>query len=138
MDGQLYRDANAKLGGIASGSTTGSITNGTFAYDEPTMRSLVTNWLDLADDYDLSLDESLRIAQVEGPGLDYASKAQADAANASGRAYLAYLEHNRDYCYEQAQLCQNALDDYLGVEHHNVKEINQSGKPLDDGPQPKV
>jgi hypothetical protein len=134
MAGQLGREVGAVLSNIAGASMQGTITTGGFSFDEPTLRSLITDWTELAEDYDRSMRDSQMIAQIVGPGLDYASAAQADAANRSGLAYLAYLEHNRDYCYREAQLCRNALDDYLGVEHDAATEIAQSGQQLDDGP----
>lgn len=69
---------------------------------------------------------------VEGPGLDFASESVAGAAVSYGRAYLAYLEHNRDYCFNEAQRCQDALSDYLGVERRNVTGIEQVGQSEDD------
>jgi hypothetical protein len=66
---------------------------------------------------------------VEPPGLDFASEAMSRSANASGTAYLKYLEQNYRYCVDQAQLLQNTLDDYLGVEHHNVVELDKPGQP---------
>jgi hypothetical protein len=67
-----------------------------------------------------------------GPGNDFASAAQANAASDHCRVYLDYLEKNAKYCTDQAQLFQNALDDYLGIEHRNVAEIN---KPHQQGPR---
>lgn len=138
MSGQLDRTAMTALQNIAGSSTQGAITTGTFEFDEPTMRGLVTEWLALADDYDRSYRESLDLISVKGSGLDFASTSHADAANASGQAYLDYLEHNRRYCINQAQLFQNALHDYLGIEHTNVAEIDSTGQPLDDGPRPGI
>ncbi len=130
----LDRNAMTALRNIAGSSTQGTITTGTYEFDEATMRSLVEEWLTLAEDYEASLDEAVSMVQIQGPGLDFASQAHADAANASGRAYLDYLQHNRDYCLQQAQLFQNALHDYLGIEHTNVTQIGDAGRPL-DGPQ---
>jgi len=135
MDGQSDRSAMQALHNIAGNSTQGAITTGTYEFDEPTMNNLIAKWLGLAESYDRSLRSSQRIARVEGPGLDFASQAHAEAANASGQAYLDYLQNNRDYCYEQAQLFQNALHDYLDIEHTTVTEIGEAGQPLDDGPQ---
>jgi len=98
---------------------------GGFAFDEDTMRSLVKSWQDLADDYDQSLRASRAVAMVVGPGADFASEAQATAANNSGKAYLEYLQHNRDYCTQQSELFQQALDDYLGVEQSATAEMNR-------------
>lgn len=92
------------------------------------MRSLITQWRDLADSYDESTTRARHMALVDPPGLDFASRAQAEAASSSGRSYSEYLQHNRDYCLQQAQLFQDALDDYLGVEHSNIVEINKAPK----------
>jgi hypothetical protein len=128
MTGELHRPRD--LGEITR--TGPAQTQGTFSFDEATMRSLINEWKDLAESYDASTRPARDMMLVEGPGDEYASEALARSANLSGEAYLAYLEHNRDYCWRQAQLFQNALDDYLGVEHTNVVEIDKSGR---DGQQ---
>lgn len=129
MDGQLQKDhIRSELGGFFSqGHAEGSFTTGTFAYDEDTLRGLVTDWLDLSRHYSESMVKNARMAQVEAPGTDFASEAHANVATDSGKSYLTYLQQNRDHCNEQAQQFQNALDDYLGIEHRNVTEINKSG-----------
>ncbi len=99
---------------------------GSFTFDEATMRSLISQWLDLADSYGESLANAGTMARVEAPGLDFASKAQAEAANRSGNSYIEYLASNRRFCAAQAQLFQDALDDYLGVEHTNVIEFDKT------------
>jgi hypothetical protein len=128
MPGQLHRGAPVR----ATGTTEATITTGSFTYDEATLEGLVREWLDLAHDYAKSLRDSRDLVKVVGPGLDFASESVAVAANAYGKNYLAYLQSNRDYCFDQAQSCQNALDDYLGVERRNVTEIGQAGQPEDD------
>lgn len=130
MDGQSHHDAiNTELAGMFTSNTTqASMTTGSFAYTEPEMRTIIKNWLDLAKSYSDSIDESHHLTAIEGPGHDFASQLFAAAANRSGGSCLTYLTHNRDYCQQQAQLFQNALDDYLGVEHTNVAEINKSGQ----------
>ena len=118
MTGELHRGTT-----IRAVTTEGMITTGGFTYDEATLEGLVREWMSLADDYANSLRESERLTLVKGPGLDFASTGVANAANLYGRAYLAYLQQNHDYCVEQAQLCQNSLDDYLGIERRNVTEL---------------
>jgi hypothetical protein len=137
MAGELHKqNIHSELSGFFShGHTEGTITNGRFEYDEATLQGLVTDWMNLATNYDESLQSARGMAAVKGPGKDFASTAQAAAANASGDSYLAYLEQNHNYCTNQAQLFQNALDDYLGIEHRNVTEINKSDKR---GPQPGI
>lgn len=121
MTGELRRGTTIR--GITGGTTEATITTGGFTYDEDTLTDLIKEWLALADDYDHSFQNSQRLTLVDGPGLDYASAAVATAANSYGTAYLAYLKQNAKYCINQAQLCQNALDDYLGIERRNVEEL---------------
>jgi len=137
VSGELHRDAiKAQLAGMVTSNTTeGAFTNGDFAFTEPEMRTIVKNWLDLADSYDKSINGSFSMKTVVGPGRDFASHMFAAAANQSGDSYLKYLTNNRDYCLQQAQLFQDTLDTYLGVEHTNVTEINKSDQ---QGPQPGV
>jgi hypothetical protein len=121
MTGELHRGAG--LSDIAHGSQAAS----SFQFDEATMRKLITEWHDLADSYEASRNASVVMAMVEAPGMDFASNAYAKAASSSGTAYLQYLGKNRDYCLDQAELFQKALDDYLGVEHTAVTEMDKSG-----------
>jgi hypothetical protein len=109
---------------------------GSFSFDEDTMRGLVKEWYALADSYDASRTVAHDMLRVEGPGLDFASSSYADAASRSGAAYVDYLSYNRDYCVQQAELFQHALDDYLGVEHANVVDIDRSG--ADEPPRPGI
>jgi len=124
---------NTQLSGFFTNQTPS--TAGSYAFDEASMRAIIKNWFDLADSYDNSLLHSDRMVRIEAPAEDFASQFHAGAANRSGESYRRYLEHNRDYCRQQAQLFQDALDDYLGVEHTNITEMN---KTAPRGPQPGV
>lgn len=108
---------------------------GNFSFDPDELRSLVNKWKDLADSYDQSTTLAREMNVIDPPGLDFASKAHADVANKSGTSYAVYLAHNRDYCLEQAQLFEAALNDYLGVEDTNATEFDKSGP---QGPRPGV
>lgn len=132
MNGEPRYSVDPAPLGITGGTTTGTITTGGFSYDQSTLEGLVQEWLSLADDYDHSLRDSQRLILVEGPGRDFASDSVATAANTYGQAYLEYVQNNRDYCRTQAQLSQNALDDYLGIERRNVAEIYNSGRAEHD------
>lgn len=138
MESQAYRDRiHSQLSDMfGKGTTEGTVTGGSFEYTEADMTKIRDNWLDLADSYRSSLTNANRMTKISPPAEDMASTFHANAANRSGESYLTYLKHNRDYCMRQAQLFQNALDDYLGVEHTNVTEINKQGGQL--GPQPGV
>lgn len=137
MDSQASRDSiNAQLSGIAAGNSAhGAFTTGSFAFTEPEIRKLIDNWRDLASSYDQSISKFYYGVTIDAPGLDFASQSFADTTNRSTVSLLQYLQKNRDYCVEQAQLSQNALDDYLGVEHTNVTGINNTDQ---QGPRPGI
>ena len=129
MAGELQRGEG--LHEIASASQA----RGTFSFDPDELQRLITKWKDLADSYDQSTTLAREMNVIDPPGLDFASEAHAEAANRSGTSYATYLARNRDYCLEQAQLFEGALNDYLGVEDSNVTEFDKSGP---QGPQPGI
>lgn len=109
-----------------TGHAEGSITAGGYSFDVDTLNGLITKWQDLAASYEQSFDNARVMSRVEGPGLEYASQSHAEAANRSGRAYYEYLKQCRDYCLNQAQLMQDALNEYLGVDQSSAEDINTS------------
>jgi hypothetical protein len=121
--GELNRDG--LLNSLRDIAGSGSDTKGSFVYDETTLRSLITKWVDLADHYHGSLNR-ITLGAVKPPGDDFASKALADSANNSGTTYIEYLTRNYWHCIEQAQLLQDTLDAYLGTEHHSVIELTKA------------
>lgn len=127
MNSQQHRDAiTGELSGWFNSNTTeGTVTGGSFAFTEDQIRAVVKNYLDLADSYDEAITKALPMTTVDGPGLDFASGSFAIAANQSGESLVGSFKIARDYCREQAKIAQDALDDYLGVEHTNVTEINK-------------
>jgi hypothetical protein len=129
VDSQAYQDRiNSQLSGMFStGSTEGTVTGGAFSFTDEDMVKIRDNWLDLADSYRTSFDNAEMMARIEPPAGDMASKFHANAANSSGQAYMSYLEHNRDYCLQQAQLFHDGLADYRGVEHTNVTQLYKAG-----------
>jgi len=126
MGGELNRGSGPR--GLSDIANSGPSEGGTFVYDEATLRSLVTKWVELADHYHGSLNRTA-MGAVQPPGKDFASEAMAGSANSSGKAYMVYLTRNYWYCIRQAQLLQDTLDDYLGVEHHNVIEFTKPVEP---------
>lgn len=121
-----YDSVRPELTGITSGRTDAAITSGDFAYTPDQLQQIINNWKDLATSYNDSVRDARNMTRVVGPGRDFASHAFAEAANQSGRAYLAYLENNRDYCLQEAQRCQDALDAYLGLEERTIIELNKA------------
>jgi hypothetical protein len=133
MNSQQQR---VEAAGLFHGNTLdGTFTSAGFFFTEPQIHTVITNYLDLADSYDDSVTDARAMVMVEGPGRDFASDSFAFAARRSGHALVDSLMDARDYCLTQAQLCQNALDDYLGIEHRNVTRLTEQGQ---SGPQPGV
>jgi hypothetical protein len=137
MDSQGHLDRiNSQLSGMfGTGTTEGTVTGGSFTFTEADMATIRDNWRDLARSYEQSFRSAEIMMRIDPPAEDMASEFHASAANRSGESYKTYLEHNWQYCRQQAQLFQNALDDYLGVEHTNVTDFNKTSQP---GPQDGV
>lgn len=122
MDSQEHRDRIvAELGNMLRGTQGGA--GGSFAFTEPDIRKVADNWIGIADSYASSLDSLNHATMINGPGLDYASGSFADTANLSVESLSQHLVAGREYSLDQAQLASDALADYLGVEHTNVREI---------------
>ena len=137
MGDQPQRDnIDAQLGSMLRTNTTqGTVTGGTFAFTEAEMLTIIKNWRDLARSYAHSKQNAELMSRIEPPADDFASRLYAGAANRSGDSYWQYLDHNEKYCTRQADLFQQALDDYLGIEQINATEIN---KTAPQGPQPGI
>lgn len=137
MDGREHREnIESQLAGMFGTTTTqGTLTSGSFTYSEDDLQTIINNWLDLAASYRSSIDNANQMARIEPPADDFASALHAAQANRSGESYRDYVAHNRDYCLQQAQLFQDALNDYLGVEHSNADSFDESAPR---GPQPGV
>ena len=122
MAGELHRGEGLRE--IASASQA----NGSFSFDPDELRSLIKKWEYLADSYDASSDNATTMGRITPPGDDFASKAHSQAANDSGNSYYQYLKKNAQYCRDQAQLFQAALNDYLGVEDANATKFDKSDR----------
>lgn len=126
MSGRLEQSESYRRLEKMGSPTAHETTSGGFAYDEATLQDLVTKWTGLADRY-LASSKRVTPDAITPPGLDFASKAQAEASTNANKAYYTYVVKNYWYCIKQAQLLQSTLDDYLGQEHQTVIEINKSG-----------
>ena len=125
MHKQVYDDIAANLNGITS-NTTAQV-NGKFSFDPDELREIVKEWLELAGDYRASMTHASLLSKIEAPGIEFASSGHATIASSAGQVYLRSLKQKIEYCVGQAQRCQDALDTYLHVEHHEVGSINQVG-----------
>jgi hypothetical protein len=114
--------------GVAGGMTAAPPVSGPaghFSFDPDTLSGLVTDWTGLAKSYEKSKLDARALTAIDGPGSEYASQSHATVASDSGNAYLTSIDEKITYCYNQADKCQKALDDYMGVEHHTIGKMTQ-------------
>lgn len=106
---------------------------GKFNFAPSEIRAIVKDWLELADGYQESLKESVRLVEVEGPGAEDASERHAMTASASGSAYVESVMLKHTYCIEQAAKFQDALDSYLGTEEASTIRLR-----LQENKEPQI
>ena len=123
VGGGAWQVLESNLEQVASGSGTGS---GHFAYDPDQIRDIIKGWNELATEYQESRTSNQQLAEIEGPGKDFASGGHATVANSSGSSYLASLEKSTVYCQAQAVKFQKALDEMLGVDSEQAAKVSKA------------
>lgn len=119
-------DAPAPVGPVGNYGISGQFT---FVPDE--VRAIVKDWIELAREYDHSIRNADQLVViVEPPGKDQASEFYVQRTGTAVTMYAESLIQKQEYCYNQAQKFQDALNDYLGVERQSVRNITSSGEPL--------
>ncbi|MDS0132537.1 MULTISPECIES: hypothetical protein [unclassified Amycolatopsis] len=101
-----------------------------FAYDEETLRELMREWNDLADEFKHDQEQATTLTRVKGPGLEYASGGNAEKIHQSGEALLSTLAAREEYCRNMAAKFQTALGKYARTEDDHTTEIKQTGGSL--------
>lgn len=116
--------------GVARAGSYGGGAGGGFSYDEETLRELMREWNDLANEFADDMNMARAIATAEGPGLEYASGGNAELIRASGAALISTLQNRETYCRAMAAKFQTALRKYAAAEDAHSIEINQAGGSL--------
>lgn len=101
-----------------------------FAYDEATLRELMHEWNDLANEFASDVNAARLIAITEGPGVEYASLGNAELIRQSGSALTTTLEEREAHCRAMAAKFQAALGKYASAEDAHSTEIKQTGGSL--------
>jgi hypothetical protein len=101
-----------------------------FAYDVETLRELVREWNDLANEFADDLMTATALQRVEGPGIEYASGGNAEKVNASGNALHETLMAREQYCRSMARKFETALGKYATIEEANTADMKQTGGTL--------
>ena len=101
-----------------------------FEYDEATLRELMHDWNDLANEFRDDQQRAQLVAQAQAPGLEYASEGNAEQIRSSGLALLATLDERERYCRAMAKKFEAALGKYAAAEDANYAEIKQTGGTL--------
>uniref|UniRef100_UPI000A396003 hypothetical protein n=1 Tax=Amycolatopsis kentuckyensis TaxID=218823 RepID=UPI000A396003 len=101
-----------------------------FEYDEETLRELMHEWNDLANEFEDDLSRARLIATAEGPGLEYASGGNAELIRQSGSALTTTLYERASFCRAMAAKFEAALGKYATAEDRNSTEIKRAGGSL--------
>ena len=138
---QPFQSIQSSLAPIAdapapAGPAGATGTSGTFTFVPDEVRVIIQDWIDLAAEYDESIENADQIVRVQPPGDEYASEYHARRTSESGRLYVESLIQKQDYCYSQAQKFQDALHDYLGVDRESVHDIARSGERVSTPSKP--
>jgi hypothetical protein len=137
-EGPVYDpDRNWQLpgpNGVPHAGSYGSQASGSggagFEYDVETLRGLMKDWNDLANEFKLDQEQAVTLARVKGPGLEYASGGNAEMIQNSGHALLATLAAREEYCRDMAAKFDAALGKYARAEDNHTTEVKQTGGSL--------
>jgi hypothetical protein len=132
MDEMAFARIGSALAGITASAPSAS---GSFSYTPEALRDLITEWSNLEEDYRSSVVNAAQLAQIDGPGTEYASKGHGSVASSAGQAYLDSLQERVEYCQKQVDKLQDTLNSYLGVEQGNTSMINRAGSSQAEAPQ---
>ncbi|MDQ7810442.1 hypothetical protein Q5425_42530 [Amycolatopsis sp. A133] len=95
-----------------------------------TLRELMREWNDLANEFRDDLQRAQLMAQAQAPGLEYASEGNAEQIRTSGRALLVTLDERERYCRTMARKFEVALGKYAATEDAHSSAIRQTGGSL--------
>ncbi|WP_245805295.1 hypothetical protein [Amycolatopsis australiensis] len=112
------------------GSEAGASGGAGFQYDEATLRELMHEWNDLANEFKLDQQHAIVLARTKGPGIEYASSGNAEKINQSGNALLETLIEREEYCRKMAAKFKAALGRYAQAEDDHTTEIRHTGGSL--------
>ncbi len=113
-----------------AGSYGNATAGGGFEYDEATLRELMHEWNDLANEFRNDQRRAELLAQTRAPGLEYASDGNAEQIRNSGRALMETLGERERHCRTMAKKFETALGKYGEAEATHESEIKQTGGTL--------
>jgi hypothetical protein len=133
-EGPVYdpgtRRAPAQPAIPGAGSYGSGASGSGFEYDEATLRELMHEWNDLANEFARDQNYAALLQQANGPGLEYASDGNAERVRASGDALHATLTAREEYCRSMARKFELALGKYATAEDTHTTAVNQTGGSL--------
>ena len=122
--GNSNAQVGATLGAVAADSAA-AVGGGRFSFEPDQIRAVITEWNKLIEAYEADGRAADRLARVQAPGNEYASRSMAESANASGQKVVDSIVAQRAYCVSQRDKFQAALNQYLGVEETTVGDMNK-------------
>ena len=101
-----------------------------FEYDEETLRALMREWNDLANEFEDDLQRAALLQRADGPGVEYASGGNAERVRVSGDALHETLVARAQYCRSMAQRFKTALGKYATTEDVSTTDVKRTGGSL--------
>ena len=102
---------------------------GTFSFSPDEIEAIAKEWIELAEDYELSIQRAEGLTVVRPSGFEKASELHAQSASFSGNCYVQSLLEKHEYCLEQAVKVTNSLNTYLGNEQITVDDLKKITTP---------
>jgi hypothetical protein len=109
---------------IGSAGSTGK-----FSFSPDEIRSIAEEWIELANEYKLSIKRAEGWKMVQPSASERASVAHALKASVSGTNYVHSLSAKYEYCLRQAVKFTNSLNRYLGTEQITVDDLKKIDTP---------
>lgn len=101
--------------------------SGGYIFNPDEIDAVIKDWKDLYQGLEADEDEALNIANVEAPGLEFASGDFKGAAGPSGDALLKQVREMRDYVQEYIAALTRARDGTIAQDEQNAEEANKAG-----------
>lgn len=101
-----------------------------YSYDKQTLTEISNDFEDLANEFREDQHYAQNIARTQAPGLDYASENNAETIRNSGKALLASLIQQEQYCRDQAKKYRDALGKYAVAEDTHATQVKTAGGRL--------
>src|SRR5699024_2929458 len=116
-------DAGAAAGAVGGQASTGGGSGG-YVFSREEIDGVIKQWEDLRDELEADLREANIIADVDGPGREFASGDFESAAHSSGRTLRNQMVRMRDYANEYLRGLKEARDSTQAQDEQAKEDVD--------------